>query len=158
MRSCAAVCVHDDLASRQARVAIGAADEELARGVDVPHGVFCDPALRQSLQHVGFDHLANLHRGHVLDGVLMRHNDLAHADRLAVLVPYSDLTLGIRAESLLGARMTRVSKQLQNFVRIVQWRRHELGRFTASITKNDALIARALILVAAGVDALGKIS
>ena len=37
---------------------------------------------------------------------------------------------------------------------IVERRRHQLGRFTASVAEHDALVARAFVLVAGGVDTL----
>ena len=47
MRRRAAVGVDDDLAAGQAAVAVGAADEELAGGIDVPDGPWRDPAFGQ---------------------------------------------------------------------------------------------------------------
>ena len=40
---------------------------------------------------------------------------------------------------------------------VVDRRRHQLGRLAAGIAEHDALVARALILVAGGVDALGDV-
>ena len=42
----------------------------------------------------------------------------------------------------------------QDFMRIIQRRRHEFRRFAAGITEHDALVARAFILIAGGVHAL----
>src|SRR5205807_3860785 len=46
----------------------------------------------------------------------------------------------------------------QYFMRVIQRRGHELGRLTAGVTKHDALIARPLVLVAGGVNALCNVS
>ena len=44
MRGRATIGVDDDLAAGEAGVAIGTADDEFARRVDVPDGVLVDPA------------------------------------------------------------------------------------------------------------------
>ena len=81
------------------------------------------------------------------------------ADRLAVLVAHRDLALGVGAElrrrTLLGVARRR--EVAQDLVRVVDRRRHELGRLAAGVAEHDALVARALFLVGAGlqrVDAL----
>src|ERR1700692_82015 len=96
MRGRTAIGVDDDLAAGETGVAVGAADVELASGIDVPDGLAVDPVFRQGFPHIGFDALANLVRGHVLDQMLMRDHDLAHADRLCVFVFYPYPGLWIR--------------------------------------------------------------
>ncbi len=53
VRGRTAVGVHDDLAAGEPGVAVGAADQELARRVDVPHAGRLDPVFRKRLTHVG---------------------------------------------------------------------------------------------------------
>src|SRR6266436_883357 len=92
MRGRAAIGIDDDLAAGQSCIAVGTADVEFAGGIDVPDRLAVDPALGQRLAHIGLDAFADLVGGHVLDQMLMRDHDLAHADRLAVLVLHGDLT------------------------------------------------------------------
>ena len=89
----------------------------------------------------------------------MRDHDLAHADRLAVLVLHGDLALGVRTQHVLPARVAGFRDQPQNLVGIEDRRRHQVGRLVAGIAEHDALVARALFLVAGlqRVDALRNI-
>src|SRR3981081_3161962 len=103
MRGCATIGVDDDLAPGEAGIAVGTADIEFSGRIDVPDGLAVDPVFGQRLAHIRLDTLANLVRSHVLDQMLMRDHDLAHADRLAVLVLDGDLALGIRAPPPLPA-------------------------------------------------------
>ena len=126
MRRRAAVRVDDDLAAREPAIAVGAADEELARRVDVPDRVLADPALGQRLAHIGLDDLADLGRGQVLVDVLVRDDDLRDADRLAVLVAHRHLALGVGTEQRRGALLgvPRLRQIVQDLVRVVDRRRH----------------------------------
>ena len=130
-------------------VAIGAADEEFAGRIDVPDRVLADPALRQRLADVRLDDLAHLVGRQVLDEVLVRHDDLRHADRLAVLVAHGHLALGIRAE-LRGLALPALRARCRDhrgFCGVIDRRRHQLRRLVAGIAEHDALVAGALFLV-----------
>ena len=90
----------------------------------------------------------------------MRDHDLAHADRLAVLILHGDLALGVRTQHLLLAGVTRFRDQPQDLVGIEDRRRHQVRRFVGGVAEHDALVARALFLVGAGlqrIDALRDI-
>ena len=87
----------------------------------------------------------------------MRDDDLGRLDRLAVLIAHRDLALGVRAQRLFGARVPRLGDLAQDLVGVVQRRRHQFGRLAAGVAEHDALVARPLVLVARGVDALGDI-
>src|SRR3546814_116987 len=64
----------------------------------------------------------------------------------------SDLGIGLKE---IGGLAVAVGRHLfQDLVRIIQRRRHEIGGFVAGIAEHDALVARAFILVSAGVNAL----
>ena len=103
---------------------------------------------------IGLDDAANVGRRQGLVDVLMRQHDLRRLDRLAVRVAHRDLALGVGAEALFLAGVARLGEQLQNLVRIIDRRRHQIGRFAHGVAEHDALVARALVLVAGGVDAL----
>ena len=89
--------------------------------------------------------------------VLRRYHDLGGFDRFAVLVAHGDLALGVRAERFGFSGSTRLGKQLQDAVRVIDRRRHQFRRFDARIAEHDALVARALVLVAGRIDALRDI-
>ena len=93
--------------------------------------------------------------------MLVRDHDLAHADRLAVLVLHGDLALGVGAQHLLPAGVARFRDQPQNLVGVEDRRRHQIRGLVAGIAEHDALIAGAFFLVGAGlqrVDALRDVS
>jgi hypothetical protein len=56
------------------------------------------------------------------------------------------------AAALLG--LAGGGEVFEDLVRVVDRRRHQLGRLAAGVAEHDALVARALVLVAGGVDAL----
>jgi len=93
VRRCAAIGVDDDLAAGEARVAVGAADEELAGRVDVPDGVLGHPALGKRFEHEGLDDRAHVQRRQTLVDVLMGDDDLGYANGFAVGVADRDLAL-----------------------------------------------------------------
>ena len=90
----------------------------------------------------------------VLFLVLRRHDDRGRAHRLAVDVLQRDLALRVRLEQRLLAGVSCVGHRLQDIVRILEWRRHQLRGLVRCIAEHDALVARALVLVAGRVDAL----
>ncbi len=89
--------------------------------------------------------------------VLGRENDLGDFHRLAVLVAHRDLALGVRCQLLLLAGMAGVGEVLEDLVGVIDRRRHQLRRLLAGIAEHDALVARAFVLVAGLVDALGDV-
>ena len=159
MGSRAAVGVDDDLAPGEAGVAVRPADIELAGGVDVPDRVLADPALRQRLADIRLDDGAHVLGGEILVEVLVRHHNLGDAGGLAALVLHRHLALGVGAEldgvALAGAAGVR--KLLQDAMRIMDRRRHQVRRLVAGVAEHDALVARADVLVAGRVHALGDV-
>ena len=81
--------------------------------------------------------------------MLVRDHDLAHADRLAVLVLHGDLALGVRAEHLLLAGVAGFGDQAQDLVGVEDRRRHQVRRLVGGVAEHDALVARALFLLLA---------
>jgi hypothetical protein len=53
--------------------------------------------------------------------------------------------------------MARLGHQQKDAVRILDRRRHQLRRLVAGVAEHDALVAGALVLVVAGIDALGDV-
>ena len=110
MRCSAAIGVDDDLAAGQAGVAIGAADQEGARRVDVPFGGAADQALGEQWQDVWLQGLQHpfgrgLHPVH-LRLVLVGDDDLLDMYRPVVLIAQGDLALGVRLEKRQFAGVT----------------------------------------------------
>ena len=139
-------------AARQSAIAVRAADEELSRGVDVPHRIAIDPVPRQRTCHIGLDHRPDIARTQVFIGVLVRHHDLGGLDGFAVLVTYRHLALRIRAKPLFFTGPPCFRKAVKNTVGVINRGRHQLRRFSAGVTEHDALIAGTLVLVVDGVD------
>ena len=84
-------------------------------------------------------------------------HDLGRFDRLAIGIAQGHLAFGVGTEGLFLAGFARRGQQLQNLVAVMERRRHQGRGLAAGITEHDALIARAFILVAAGVHALGDV-
>lgn len=147
-----AIGVDDDLAAGQAGIAIGTADDELARRVDIPLAIVSDLQLAQSLANIGFDDLTDLLRVPAGIEVLRGQNDGYGFRSLAVDVTNRHLALGIGAElrRFAFAALAGGGQQLQDAVRIIDRRRHQVRRFLASVTEHDALVASALVTLLVG--------
>ncbi|GAA0003952.1 hypothetical protein BRDID11002_39530 [Bradyrhizobium diazoefficiens] len=92
--------------------------------------------------------------------MLVGDHDLAHANRLAVLVLHGDLALGIRAQHLLAAGVARFGDEAQDLVGVEDRRRHQVRRLVGGVTEHDALVARAFFLDLTRlkrIDALGDV-
>jgi len=93
--------------------------------------------------------------------MLRREHDLRYRHRLRVLVAHRDLTFGVGSEfrSVALSSLSRLGQRLEDLVAVVDRRGHQLGRLAAGISKHDALIACAFLLVGwlLGIDALGDI-
>ncbi len=154
----AAIGVDDDLAPGEAAIAVGPADDEVAGGVDVDLVFGGHPAFRQG----AFDQRqqARLDRG-LVHAFLVLGGDhhRGGGDRLAVDVAQGDLALGVGQEA--GDRGVAAHAQVadgaQEFVRIVERRRHQVRCLAAGVAEHDALVAGAFVLVARGVHALGDV-
>src|SRR5262249_51305981 len=93
-----AVGVDDDLAARQAGIAVRSADDELAGRVDVPAAIGSNGKIAESFADIGLDDGTNLGGIPALIEMLGGENDGGHFRRLAVDVANGDLALGIGAE------------------------------------------------------------
>ncbi len=86
-------------------------------------------------------------------------DDAGGLDRLAVDIAKGDLALGVGQKP--GGGAVALAAQLahppQDQVGIIERRRHQPVGLAAGIAEHDALIARPLVLVAGGVDALGDV-
>ncbi len=113
----------------------------------------------RGLDDIGLDDPPHVFGGQVFIDVLCGKDDLRHADRLAGDIFDRNLALGVGTEfyGIAVAGFARLGENFQNFMRIVQRRRHQTGRLVGRIAKHDALVAGAFILVAGGVNALGDI-
>ena len=87
-------------------------------------------------------------------GMLGRDNNGSASNRLAILITQRDLALAVRLKKRRSARVSVSSEPLQNLVTEIERCRHQIRRFIGCIAEHDALVARALVLVTAGIDAL----
>ncbi len=156
MRGRAAVGIDDDLAPGQAAVAVRPADDELAGRVHVELLVRDVPAGGEELGQQRAQHGLDLGLLEVLL-VLGRDDDAGAADRLAVDVAQGDLALRIRQQpgDALVADRAQLLDAAEDAVRVIQRRRHQLGRLARGVAEHDALVAGAFVLVAGRVHALG---
>ena len=84
--------------------------------------------------------------------MLRRYHDRGRRNRLVLLVSERHLAFRIRAEQRLLAAVPRLRQRAQNVVRELDGRRHQLRGLVAGIAEHDSLVARALVLVGAGID------
>ena len=152
----AAVSVDDDLAPRDARVAHRAADDEAAGGVDHPLHI-------RRAQLGGNDLVDDLFVDGVAqlvgcDAVVVLGGDDHRADlvRPAVLVLDRHLALAVGAQPRQPAP-ARVGEAPGQLVRERDGQRHQLRRLVAGVAEHHPLVARALLLAGAGVDAHGDL-
>ncbi|GFO81712.1 MAG: hypothetical protein A49_13390 [Methyloceanibacter sp.] len=142
----AAIGIDDDLAAGEAGVAIGAADDETPRRIDVELGLVVDPSLGQHLVDEAADDLLDtLGRGMLV--MLGRHHDGIGAHGHAVFVDEGHLALGVGTEFRRAAGVPGLGHLMQNAMGIEDRCRHQRVRFAAGIAEHDALVARALVLV-----------
>jgi hypothetical protein len=91
--------------------------------------------------------------------VLGREHHGVDAVRLAVDVAHRDLALGVRAQEGQAAVLAQLGLALDQAVRVVDRRGHQLGRFVAGVAEHQALVAGAGVEVVVGrmVHALGDV-
>ncbi len=153
----AAVSVDNDLASGEAAVAHGAADDEHAGRVDVVARVgaqplggkhFLDDEVHHRLVDVGLaDALI----------VLRRQYHRINTHRLAILVAQGHLAFGIGAQPGQRAVLAQLRLPLYQTVGVEDGRGHESFGFIGGVAEHQALVAGTLFLVVAGIDALGDV-
>ena len=107
----------------------------------------------------GLDDAADILGAEGLVEMLRRQDDRADRRRGAVLVMDRHLRLRIGAElaGLPLACLASLRQALEDLVRIIDRRRHQLGGLPAGITEHDALVAGAFAGLVARVHALGDI-
>lgn len=159
-----AVGVDDDLAAGQAAVTLGAAHDEAARGVDQVLGVLQPLGGQHGLDDFlddGFGE-AGLHPGgrfRLVGAVLGGQHHGVDAVGLAVHVAHGHLALGVRTQEGQAAVLAQLGLALDEAVRVVDGRGHQLGCLVAGVAEHQALVAGAGVeLVIAGlVHALGDV-
>jgi hypothetical protein len=137
-----------DLATGQAGVALGAADDEAAGRVDQEA---C--ALEQCRRDHRLDDLLDHRLGQRLvrdvGGVLGRDDDRVDAHRAAVDVLDGDLRLRIRAQPRQLAVAAHLGLAFHQAVRVVDRHRHQFRRLVTGEAVHQALVAGALVEVEA---------
>ena len=146
MGSAAAVGIHDDLSAGKAAVALRAADDEAAGGVDIKLGVL----IQQAIGHGGFDDqldhiLPDLIQRH-LGSVLGRQYHGVYPDRLAILVIlHRDLGLAIGPQIAHQSLLAHIGEALGHFLGNGDSQRHQLRCLVAGIAEHHALVAGAVV-------------
>src|SRR5699024_4699646 len=143
MARVAAVGIDDDLAAGQAGVALGAAHDETAGGVDVVFGAL--------VHHFGGDDVGDdlaLDVGVQLflrnfGAVLAGDDDGVDAHRLAVLILHRDLALTVRAQVGQQAAFAHLGQAFGQFVGQADGQRHQFGGLVAGVAEHHALVAGA---------------
>ena len=175
-----AVAIDDDLAARESRISVRAADDELARGIHVQDIVVADQsrqlilgafqtgldAWNEDRAHVLADLLLHAFFGHLLGDalargdeivVLGRNHDGMYAQRTVRLFVVFDRYLRLGVGTQVGHHLPFAADDgqfLENDVREDERRRHVFARFVARIAEHDALIARALFFFGLAYDTL----
>ena len=90
--------------------------------------------------------------------VLGRNDHRGRAHRHFILVAQRHLALGVGLEERRLAAVAVGGHPLEDVVRIIERRRHQVGRLVGRVAEHDALVAGAFVLVAAGIDALRDVA
>ena len=153
MRGSPAIGIDDDLAAGQPGVAIRTADDEIARRIDQQVIRANHPAIGKNIGDQRGYQLADVRLCGVF-GMLCRQHDLVRAGRLAVIaIDKCNLAFRVGAQDGFGIGLPDLGKPLQDLVRIMDRRRHQHICLAAGIAEHESLVAGALILVVAAVDA-----
>ena len=158
----ATVGVDDDLAASEAGVAVGAANNEAPRGVEVVDGLLVEELGGDDLLDDVLVQLSlNVLVGDAL--VVLRGDDHgvhAHGDHGAVdlLVLDGDLGLAVGAEPSAGAVLADVRQALAKLVGKVDGEGHEGLGLVGGVAEHDTLVSGTnVLLVLANVHALGDV-
>ena len=158
----ATVRVDDDFTAGEAGVALGAADDEAARGVDQEFGLLGEHLGGKDLaDHLLDAELLDLLVGNTL-GVLGRDDDIDDAGRLPVDILDGDLALRVRAEPLRGAALAEACELSAEAMGIHDRSGHQFGRLVAGVAEHESLVACTLLggllaICLLGIDALGDV-
>ena len=152
MAGIAAVGIHDDLAAREAGIALGAAHHEFAGGVHQEAGGLFR-GLEAEIGGGGLHHMAPQVGGNALaQGLLLRHTidlsgvlrgDQDGVDRhgLIVFVHHAHLGFAVRQQVAQGAVVAHFRQAARQAVSQADRQRHQLRRFIAGIAEHDSLVA-----------------
>ena len=138
----AAVGIHDDLTTGQAGVALRAAHNKAAGGVDIVLGVLVqqlggDGGLDDLFHHVG----AQLFHADSL-AVLAGNDHGVHTHGLVVfIVLHGDLALAVRTQIIHLAVLAHFGQALGQLVSQADGHGHQLGGLIAGIAEHHALVA-----------------
>ncbi len=154
MRRGPTVGIHNNFTTSQTGIPIRAADDKFPGRVHVPNCFRSQPAFGHDLADVGLDDLSYVARGEVRIQMLRRQNKRTDPNRLATFIAYRQLRFCIRAKPRLLSGFPNLGQPAQYGMGVVDRGRHQLVRLVDRVAEHDALIARALVLVLAGIDAL----
>ena len=151
VRRRAAVRVDDDLAAREAGVAVRPADLEAAGRVDQETRVREHLARQHRLDDLLDHRLGELGLPLVhARVVLRRQHDRVDRDRVPVVVADGDLGLRVGSEERQPAVAAHLALPLDQPVRVVDRERHQRRRLVAGVAEHHPLVAGALVQVVVG--------
>ena len=145
-------------AAGQAAIAVRAADDEFARGVDVELALLGHPAAWQGGFHQRPEHALDVGLIQMLF-MLGGDDDAGCLDWLSIDVAQRDLALGVGQQSRDGLVLdaTEFRDPAQDQMGVEKRRRHKALGLPARIPEHDALVAGTFILVAGGIHALSDV-
>ena len=140
MTSPAAVSINDNLAARKPRVALRAADNEFARGIDENARITLHEFCRNNRFNDVFDKVfANLFQSNIFV-MLGGNNDGFHSHRLAVFISHRHLSLAVRAQVRQRAVLADFGQAACQTLCQSDGQWHEFRRLIGGITKHHALV------------------
>ena len=139
-----AVCIHNNLASRQTRVTHGPANHKTSRGIDVVVGIFIQPLRRDhSLNYMLQNSCPQLIISHGLSMLSGDHHRI-HPNHFPFSVVLNrNLRLPIRPQKWKSPILPHLRKPHRKLVRQRNRSRHQLLRLITSIPKHHSLVAGA---------------
>ncbi len=145
MPGIAAVGVHDDLASRQARVPGGTADNEPSGRIDIYFGLLIQQGAGHRRQNDAVYHILPDNGKLCIRAVLSRNDNGIHPRRNAVAVLHRHLRFSVRAQVVHPAGLAQCRQPLGKRVGKRDRQRHQLRRLVAGVAEHQPLIARTYI-------------
>ncbi len=145
MAAPAAVAVHNNLASGQAAVPVGAAYHKAAGGVDEVLAVFAQLLRDHGLDDIFLDVLVNLLLGGLFPVLGAYHNG-GDFYRSPVLVPHCHLGLAVGAQVGEGAVLADLGELPGQAVGVGDGHRHQLQGLVTGVAEHHSLVPGAVLL------------
>ena len=149
MASHAAVSIDDDFSSGKPAIALRPTDDEASGRIDMKDRVLIQIFRRNDCFNDAIDNRLSQFAVFDVGAVLCRDDDVFYFYRLAVAIFDGDLGFAVRSEEISFATFAHFGEVVNQAVRHLDGKWHQLWRLVTGIAEHHALIAGALLFVQA---------